>query len=98
MAADMETVFRRKVEEKEEKMQQTEREEQERVRSGREGLGANRIELTRRRAELQEEQRTWERENNASLGDILLAGSTDSLASRKKKHSMTVNPFKFGRT
>ena len=130
MTVDMESVFRRKVEEKEEKMVRTSKEEEEKVELSRKELEEVKEVLERRRAELEEEKRSWESENNTSLAGILLAGkiisslckigmgeglvnnyyekrvlvkcivagSTDSLGSRKKKHSMTVNPFKFGRT
>ena len=130
MTLDMESVFRRKVEEKEEKMVRTSKEEEEKVGLSRKELEEVKEALERRRAELEEEKRSWESENNTSLAGILLAGmmhsslwmtdgftttkdknlsekllikcvvagSTDSLGSRKKKHSMTVNPFKFGRT
>jgi len=98
MTLDMESVFRRKVEEKEEKMVRTSKDEEEKVELSRKELEEVKEVLERRRAELEEEKRIWESENNTSLAGILLAGSTDSLGSRKKKHSMTVNPFKFGRT
>lgn len=98
MTLDMESVFRRKVEEKEEKMVRTSKEEEEKLELSKKELDEVKEALERKRAELEEEKKTWESENNTSLAGILLAGSTDSLGSRKKKHSMTVNPFKFGRT
>jgi len=98
MTLDMESVFRRKVEEKQEKMLRTEKDELEKVSISKKELERDKAILERKREELLEEKRNWEKENNTALANILLAGSTDSLGSRKKKHSMTVNPFKFGRT
>merc|ERR1712062_210751 len=85
MTLDMESVFRRKVEEKEEKMVRTSKEEEEKLELSKKELDEVKEALERKRAEL-EEKKTWESENNTSLAGILLAGSTDSLGSRKKKH------------
>merc|ERR1711963_63776 len=63
MTLDMESVFRRKAEEKEEKMELS-RKELDEVKEA----------LERKRAELEEEKKTWESENNTSLAGILLAG------------------------
>ena len=98
MTLDMEAVFRRKVEEKGEKMKRTEQDELEKIGNSRKELEEVKSSLERRREELLEEKRSWEKENNISLSNVLLAGSTDSLGTKKKKHSLTVNPFKFGRT
>ena len=74
MTLDMESVFRRKVEEKEEKMVRTSKEEEEKVGLSRKELEEVKEALERRRAELEEEKRSWESENNTSLAGILLAG------------------------
>ena len=74
MTLDMESVFRRKVEEKEEKMVRTSKEEEEKVRLSRKELEEVKEVVERRRAELEEEKRAWESENNTSLAGILLAG------------------------
>ena len=74
MTLDMESVFRRKVEEKEEKMVRTSKEEEEKVELSRKELEEVKEVLERRRAELEEEKRSWESENNTSLAGILLAG------------------------
>ena len=74
MTLDMESVFRRKVEEKEEKMVRTSKEEEEKVGLSRKELEEVKEVLERRRAELEEEKRSWESENNTSLAGILLAG------------------------
>ena len=78
MTLDMESVFRRKVEEKEEKMVRTSKEEEEKVGLSRKELEEVKEALERRRAELEEEKRSWESENNTSLAGILLAGMIDS--------------------
>ena len=87
MTLDMEAVFRRKVEEKGEKMKRTEQDELEKIGNSRKELEEVKSSLERRREELLEEKRGWEKENNISLSNILLAGSTDSLGTKKKKHS-----------
>ena len=76
MTLDMESVFRRKVEEKEEKMVRTSKEEEEKVGLSRKELEEVKEVVERRRAELEEEKRSWESENNTSLAGILLAGLT----------------------
>ena len=76
MTLDMESVFRRKVEEKEEKMVRTSKEEEEKVELSRKELEEVREALERKRSELEEEKRAWESENNTSLAGILLAGRT----------------------
>ena len=76
MTLDMESVFRRKVEEKEEKMVRTSKEEEEKVELSRKELEEVREALERKRSELEEEKKAWESENNTSLAGILLAGRT----------------------
>ena len=73
MTLDMESVFRRKVEEKEEKMVRTSKEE-EKLELSKKELDEVKEALERKRAELEEEKKTWESENNTSLAGILLAG------------------------
>ena len=74
MTLDMESVFRRKVEEKEEKMVRTSKEEEEKLELSKKELDEVKEALERKRAELEEEKKTWESENNTSLAGILLAG------------------------
>ena len=74
MTLDMESVFRRKVEEKEEKMVRTSKEEEEKLELSKKELDEVKEALERNRAELEEEKKTWESENNTSLAGILLAG------------------------
>ena len=98
MTVDMESVFRRKVEEKEEKMRRLEQEEEEKVAKLKKELESDKDAFEKKRENMLEEKRSWEQKNNTLLSNILVARSTDSLGTKKKKHSMTVNPFKFGNT
>ena len=97
MTNDMEDVFQRKVEEKQEKMNKVEKEEMEKLEKEKKQLEEERAKLTTKKEELESERRSWAQTHGVEMAKFLHR-STESLDGKKKKYGLSVNPFKFGRS
>jgi len=97
MTNDMEDVFQRKVEEKQEKMNKVEKEEMEKLEKEKKQLEEERVKLTSKKEELENERRSWAQTHGVEMAKFLHR-STESLDGKKKKYGLSVNPFKFGRS
>merc|ERR1719228_2051047 len=97
MNDDMEDVFRRKVEEKQEKMSRVEREEMERLEREKKQLEEEKLKLASKKEELEKEKKSWASTHGIEMSKFLHR-STESLDGKKKKYGLPVNPFKFGRS
>jgi len=97
MNDDMEDVFRRKVEEKQEKMSRVEREDMERLEREKKQLEEEKLKLASNKEELEKEKKSWASTHGIEMSKFLHR-STESLDGKKKKYGLPVNPFKFGRS
>ena len=97
MNDDMEDVFRRKVEEKQEKMNRVEKEDMERLEREKKQLEVEKLKLASKKEELENEKKSWTHTHGVEMAK-LLHRSTESLDGKKKKYGLPVNPFKFGRS
>eukprot|EP00092_Neocalanus_flemingeri_P039014 GFUD01042470.1.p1 GENE.GFUD01042470.1~~GFUD01042470.1.p1 ORF type:complete len:385 (+),score=123.82 GFUD01042470.1:1125-2279(+) len=97
MNDDMEDVFRRKVEEKQEKMNRVEREDMERLEREKKQLEGEKLKLASKKEDLEKDKKSWAHTHGVEMTK-LLHRSTESLDGKKKKYGLPVNPFKFGRS
>ena len=97
MTNDMEDVFQRKVEEKQEKMNKVEREDMERLEKEKKNLEKEKIRLASKKEELESDKKSWAQTHGIEMAKFLHR-STESLDGKKKKYGLSVNPFKFGRS
>ena len=97
MNDDMEDVFRRKVEEKQEKMNRVEKEDMERLEREKKQLEVEKLKLASKKEELEKDKKSWTHTHGVEMAK-LLHRSTESLDGKKKKYGLPVNPFKFGRS
>eukprot|EP00090_Calanus_glacialis_P024427 TRINITY_DN37948_c0_g1_i9.p1 TRINITY_DN37948_c0_g1~~TRINITY_DN37948_c0_g1_i9.p1 ORF type:complete len:683 (-),score=230.28 TRINITY_DN37948_c0_g1_i9:149-2197(-) len=97
MTNDMEDVFKRKVEEKQEKMNKVEREDMERLEKEKKHLEEEKIRLASKKEELESDKKSWAQTHGIEMAKFLHR-STESLDGKKKKYGLSVNPFKFGRS
>jgi len=97
MNDDMEDVFRRKVEEKQEKMSRVEKEDMERLEREKKQLEVEKLKLASKKEELEKDKKSWTHTHGVEMAK-LLHRSTESLDGKKKKYGLPVNPFKFGRS
>jgi len=96
MEEEMEEVFRKKVADKEDKMRTSEEEETEKMVREMELIAREKEALAERREEVTREQIDWDERKTVSA--INLASSSSSLNTRKKHLSLSIRPFKFGRS
>jgi len=97
MNKDMEDVFRRKVEEKQEKMNRVEREDMERLEKEKNRLEEEKLKLALKKEELEKDKKSWANTHGVEMTKFLHR-STESLDGKKKKYGLPNNPFKFGRS
>jgi len=90
MEEEMEEVFRKKVQEKTERMVKAERDMEERMRREHDGVEEERVEVGRRREELRREVEAWE-----AAMETVSAKSVDSIGKRKFGFG-TIGRLKFG--
>jgi len=96
MQAEMEEVFRAKVELKEEKLRGTEQEQNLEIDQENKRLDKLRADLERDRMDLRQETDTWQ--NTSGKPFNFRVRSEESLTGKKKKYGLDrVMPFKFGR-
>ena len=97
MDDDMEDVFKRKVEEKKEKMKRLERDEENRLERDKKGLQEEKVRISMKREELENEKKSWASTHGIEMSKFL-ARSSESLDGKRKKYTLPNNPFKFGRS
>ena len=97
MNDDMEDVFKRKVEEKKEKMKRIERDEENRLDREKKGVEEERVRINIKREELENEKKSWANTHGIEMTKFL-ARSSESLDGKRKKYTLPNNPFKFGRS
>ena len=93
----MEEVFKRKVDEKEDRMRRLERDEESRLEKDKKQIEMDRNNILAKKEELEAEKKTWATTHGIEMSKFL-ARSTESLDGKRKKYTLPNNPFKFGRS
>ena len=93
----MEEVFKRKVDEKEDRMRRLERDEESRLEKDKKQIEMERNNILSKKEELEAEKKTWATTHGIEMSKFL-ARSTESLDGKRKKYTLPNNPFKFGRS
>ena len=97
MNDDMEEVFKRWVDEKQDKMKRLEKDEERRLEKDRKLIEEEKIYIHSKREEFEVEKKSWGSTHGIEMSKFL-AKSTESLDGKRKKYTLPNNPFKFGRS